>query len=613
MPPYNPNLKVNSSLKTSNLVTLRTDLKSLKYGLDRPGGGSSGQPYIQTKIPSSNLVSLNPDTFSGAGNTNPIYKVGSTGGLDFPIRGGTIEVNLGSQTFTLSSKIDKERIRKFYEDDPRGATFKRKQIELQLTNPLTQTGNSFFKLGNEYKDLGARGLLGNNRIYNNGRNTLASVGLSGTGLRATRQGLLPIDTGAKYYLDVVSAESRLSTYEVTNTNRLLILNNLKMTSGATFNRPFAGIVQANKLGISLNKNLLFDYLTGPGSVYGLGKTTIKRSKDSDTRGAATKYTSMKGMTYDNIISQNLNNTTDGIRTTAIQAGYVTGSVDTREKIYSYNYDTKVTLSTKKSDKINFDKIVSIINKDPWTTDKSTNDLIKFGFECIDNDNPLASIFLQFRAYLDGGISDSNQGEWNSFRYIGRGEEFFTYQGFTRTITFAFKIAAQSSEELLPIYDKINYLMSQVYPDYSSKTNIMRAPVVRLTIGDYLYRVPGILQNVNLQVDQATSWEIRQLDEKKRIMLGELPQQLSVNVTFKPIMDELPKRSKGVYASNLIANKKIKDINEVNSSINSSRVSGFDLLNSDLEAINNFNNDINNNGPSWHNNSDFQPNNMPGNG
>ena len=32
------------------LLTLKTDLKSLKYGNDTPGGGDSGQPYIQTSI-----------------------------------------------------------------------------------------------------------------------------------------------------------------------------------------------------------------------------------------------------------------------------------------------------------------------------------------------------------------------------------------------------------------------------------------------------------------------------------------------------------------------------------------------------------------------------------
>lgn len=33
------------------LIDLKTDLKSLKFGNDRPQGGSSNQPYIQTPIP----------------------------------------------------------------------------------------------------------------------------------------------------------------------------------------------------------------------------------------------------------------------------------------------------------------------------------------------------------------------------------------------------------------------------------------------------------------------------------------------------------------------------------------------------------------------------------
>ena len=32
------------------IVDLKTNLKSLKYGHDRPGGGDSGQPYIQNDI-----------------------------------------------------------------------------------------------------------------------------------------------------------------------------------------------------------------------------------------------------------------------------------------------------------------------------------------------------------------------------------------------------------------------------------------------------------------------------------------------------------------------------------------------------------------------------------
>jgi hypothetical protein len=32
------------------LVNLQTDLKSLKFGKDRPGGGSSNQPYIEKPL-----------------------------------------------------------------------------------------------------------------------------------------------------------------------------------------------------------------------------------------------------------------------------------------------------------------------------------------------------------------------------------------------------------------------------------------------------------------------------------------------------------------------------------------------------------------------------------
>jgi hypothetical protein len=35
----------------SFLLTLQTDLKSLRFGKDRPEGGSSQQPYVKTAIP----------------------------------------------------------------------------------------------------------------------------------------------------------------------------------------------------------------------------------------------------------------------------------------------------------------------------------------------------------------------------------------------------------------------------------------------------------------------------------------------------------------------------------------------------------------------------------
>ena len=39
----------------SKLLTYKTDLKSLRFGHDRPDGGSSNQPYIETPIPPQDM------------------------------------------------------------------------------------------------------------------------------------------------------------------------------------------------------------------------------------------------------------------------------------------------------------------------------------------------------------------------------------------------------------------------------------------------------------------------------------------------------------------------------------------------------------------------------
>jgi len=84
-------------------------------------------------------------------------------------------------------------------------------------------------------------------------------------------------------------------------------------------------------------------------------------------------------------------------------------------------------------------------------------------------------------------------------------------------------------------------MGQVYPDYSPKQGIMRAPVIRVTIGDYLYRVPGFLESVNFTIDNNTPWEIN-LENDQSGNVAQLPQVVDVSISFKPILDVLPKRA-----------------------------------------------------------------------
>jgi hypothetical protein len=495
-----------------SLINLKTRFKDLRFGSDQPGNGSSGLPYIQTRIP-DNVIKF-------PGNTDPIYKTELAGPLDFPIRGGAADFKIGTQTFTISSKIDKERIKKFMQDPSRGKAFIDKQVGLQLTNPKIETGGSFQTNGSSPLP----GIIANTRIYNKGKNTLEQVGFAGSGLHVPRAGPGPFDYGAKYYYDIVRSQSLLTGQEVQDTNRLLILAKLKLSTNPR--SQIVNINQVNSLGISLNRDTLFNYLGGPGSVYGIGATVINRVDDTSK---AFKLGGIAGaLSYEDIMAKKFEKPRlNGRESKTMDNTYNLTGIQKSGSLY----DTR--------DRLNSLPAFLFNNGDkPWddvTYGKDSKDIIKFVFEAIENDNNTKSYALFFRAYLSG-FADNNQASITSFKYIGRGEDFFTYQGVSRAISFSFKIAVGSEQEQRPLYLKLNQLISQVYPDYSTTYGIMRAPVIRLTIGDYLYRVAGMLESVNVTVEDNVSWEIINTDNLKQ-----LPHIVNVQCTFKPIQDFLPRR------------------------------------------------------------------------
>ena len=159
----------------------------------------------------------------------------------------------------------------------------------------------------------------------------------------------------------------------------------------------------------------------------------------------------------------------------------------------------------------------------------------------------------FRAFLTG-YSDSHNAEWSSKRYSGRGENFYTYQGFDRTVSFNFRIAAQSKQEMRPLYRKLNYLLSTLAPDYSS-AGAMRGNITRLTLGELFNKQPGILTSLDLTVDDNYPWEIAfeeggtggLVNESDKMI--ELPQIIDASVTFKPILTDLPQTGYNAVAGN----------------------------------------------------------------
>jgi hypothetical protein len=576
------------------LINFKTNLTSLKYGLDKPGGGDSGQPYMQFPIPG-------PDT---PPEVKQLYTLNQTS-LDFPIRGGAITSLVNGSYVTTQGLFDKERISAFLKSAPRGTAFIQKQVGLQLSNPRLQVQNliNLTSLSfNNIQNIGqATGIVYPVTNAYNPDNTLAQVGVMGTGAHFNRQGVVPtlFESPRSTYQYIVG------TNNTETTNRLTILKATKLLPNTNFqvganNINNVGIDPdlVDRLGISTIQNQLFNYQGGPGSVYGIGSTIIRRATNTNgtilsTDAASIPPAEVNGF-YVNGVTQAYSTTAFTYlqiaqQTTRGENGNALSPMNAKIQdfraqtnngnpiipsenytIYNIakNYNGKGGLGIGnpgaastflakdyRITKANAVDRLNIVNPfyynatgtghDPWTIGGSdTKDIIKFAFECIDNNNPDFSVALIFRAFFDGQISDSNQAEFNSFKYLGRGETFRTYQGFDRTIGFSFKVFAQTRQEMAPLYTKLNNLISQIYPDYSPTYNLMRGNVVRLTIGDYLYRVPGFLESVNVTIDNSnTPWEIVLGGRSDNIIgqVAQLPMMVTVQCTFKPIMDILPRK------------------------------------------------------------------------
>lgn len=160
------------------------------------------------------------------------------------------------------------------------------------------------------------------------------------------------------------------------------------------------------------------------------------------------------------------------------------------------------------------------------------DLVEFSIQVINNNTPSLSDYIFFRAYLDS-LTDSFSATWDPYKFVGRGESFYTYSGFTRGVNLNFKIfCGEDPSYISPTYEKLNYLVSTLTPDYSS-VGYARGNLIKLTIGNYMKNLPGFLTNLSFNIPTDYGWDVT--GTKKPTFID------VTSFSFTPIHTNLPRK------------------------------------------------------------------------
>jgi len=189
------------------------------------------------------------------------------------------------------------------------------------------------------------------------------------------------------------------------------------------------------------------------------------------------------------------------------------------------------------------------------------DTVPFYLTVINNDGSGNNTYIHFRSYIDG-LTDTFGADWGTQRYMGRGENFYFYNGFNRDISFTFKVPVLSKYEQQSVYSKLNYLASLMAPDYSPG-GFMRGNLIKLTIGDYVTSVPGVLTSLTYTINNEAGWDIKRTATTGDLLTGSaaigdpsadtagwiMPKLIEVSsFQFKPIHSFAPKTVNPEYIS-----------------------------------------------------------------
>jgi hypothetical protein len=211
-----------------------------------------------------------------------------------------------------------------------------------------------------------------------------------------------------------------------------------------------------------------------------------------------------------------------------------------------------------------------------TIKNQSRDLIYFFFFDLINNK-----YIPFRATLSS-VSDQHTGDWEDVSYLGRADKLFLYKGFSRDVSFGFRVYANSAKEMLPMWNRINYLVGLTRPSkYTPKATVTNEdtiavnefanelglgdnyidtsgresrfiypPMVTLTMGDLYVDQPCVLSSVSVNIPDDSLWESQRDDdysymangiktiELKKTKTRQLPTIVDVSVNIKMLEKRL---------------------------------------------------------------------------
>lgn len=566
------------------LVDLKTDLRSLRFGSpnnpgDRPAGGWSNQPYISTPI-GADFLAPTPNRFA-IGN-----------GSDFILRGGA--------SAFVDASTDVVRLGKMFTDikSPNGIQFLAKQ------NLLSMTGVNIFAGYNTITRTANRARL-NDGVYTPLSTFLASGPIGNLiGTHPNKQGTDPTGNNIAFsrpqYTNLISRTNPA----LRNNSRLLTLDK-KFVRNQTFGPLFSylGGPNAGTDVASINTIISFakdgtrtginnPLFTGDRPFFfGKGGATLTNTELNKLSSLNSFRTTGKAVDFRKKITSKVVGVTQ--HDIARRNGTLTNAPDYNQKNFEKrvnagnpgnpalnrsNYSSgAVDPTTGKTNVVNKINALYMYNANNVTQQNdAVNDFVKFRFAIINPDNPKRKTFVHFPAFFDGAITDNMGASWGSFKYLGRGEEFFNYEGFTRSVSFGFQVVAQSKPELSIMYQKLNYLQSTLAPNFS-ENGFMRGNIHQLTIGGYFFEQPGVITSLSYTMPTDSPWEIGIPSSNQSISdvggntyrdpaVKELTHIINVSVEFKPIQRFLPQtigspfdttNKDGIFGKNNIKQKFIQ--------------------------------------------------------